>query len=63
MDERLQDSEKERQDLLHLQKNFKLTWIPDQLINECQQTKCRAPFSKVTPMCTTPTCTGDQGVS
>lgn len=46
MDERLQDSEKERQDLLHLQKNFKLTWIPDQLINECQQTKCRAPFSK-----------------
>jgi len=38
--------DEERLDLLHLQKQYKMTWIPDDMVKLCQNTKCRQAFTK-----------------
>ncbi|XP_065057854.1 RUN and FYVE domain-containing protein 2-like isoform X1 [Rhopilema esculentum] len=42
----IEELEQAKQDLSHLQKNLKLTWVPDQLVRICQNHKCRLPFSQ-----------------
>jgi len=48
MEERVDESEQEKTEVLVLQTQHKLTWIPDDLVHECQISKCRAPFTKTT---------------
>jgi len=43
---RLKQAEKDRADVLHLQNTFRLTWVPDELVNYCSNNKCRAPFTQ-----------------
>ena len=47
MEGRLDESESSKNDVIALQSYFKLTWVPDELVEECQYNKCRSPFSKV----------------
>ena len=47
MEEQLAESESARREVMVLQNQYKLTWIPDHLVKECQNCKCRSPFSKV----------------
>eukprot|EP00794_Sanderia_malayensis_P000404 gene404-1039_t len=42
----LEESESAKEELLHLQKTHKLTWVPDNFVKSCQNSKCRAPFSQ-----------------
>ncbi|KAK3711634.1 hypothetical protein QZH41_014062, partial [Actinostola sp. cb2023] len=37
---------KDRGDLLHLQNTYRLTWVPDELVAQCTNPKCRAPFTQ-----------------
>ena len=50
MEEQLAESESARREVMLLQNQYKLTWIPDDLVKECQNCKCRSPFSKVIPI-------------
>lgn len=43
---RLKQAEKDRAEVLHMQNNFRLTWVPDELVNYCSNSKCRAPFTQ-----------------
>lgn len=43
---RLEQAEKDRAEVLHMQNNFRLTWVPDELVNYCSNSKCRAPFTQ-----------------
>jgi len=44
----VKELEEASNDLLQLQKNIKLTWVPDQLVKICQSHKCRLPFTQTT---------------
>lgn len=46
IERRLNETEAEKHDVMVLQSHLKLTWIPDEFVQECQYTKCRTPFSK-----------------
>lgn len=43
---RLMQVEKDRTEVLHLQNTFRLSWVPDELVNYCSNSKCRAPFTQ-----------------
>lgn len=43
---RLEQAEKDRAEVLHLQNAFRLSWVPDELVINCSNTKCRAPFTQ-----------------
>lgn len=43
---RLNQAERDRAEVLHLQNTFRLSWVPDELVNYCSNNKCRAPFTQ-----------------
>lgn len=43
---RVKQAEKDRAEVLHLQNTFRLSWVPDELVNYCSNNKCRAPFTQ-----------------
>ncbi|XP_073255460.1 uncharacterized protein [Porites lutea] len=43
---RLNQAERDRAEVLHLQNTFRLSWVPDELVNYCSNSKCRAPFTQ-----------------
>ncbi|XP_073255602.1 uncharacterized protein [Porites lutea] len=43
---RLEQAERDRAEVLHLQNTFRLSWVPDELVNYCSNSKCRAPFTQ-----------------
>lgn len=43
---RLKQAEQDRAEVLHMQNNFRLTWVPDELVNYCSNSRCRAPFTQ-----------------
>ncbi|KAJ7394405.1 hypothetical protein OS493_000214 [Desmophyllum pertusum] len=43
---RLNQAEKDRTEVLHVQNTFRLSWVPDELVNYCSNNKCRAPFTQ-----------------
>ncbi|CAH3191958.1 unnamed protein product [Porites evermanni] len=44
---RLNQAERDRAEVLYLQNTFRLSWVPDELVNYCSNSKCRAPFTQV----------------
>ena len=43
----IEEMDMERCDLLHLQQNFNLTWVPDELVHFCANSKCSKAFTAV----------------
>ncbi len=43
----LEEAELVKDELTHLQKFHKLTWVPDYFVKSCQNPKCRSPFTQV----------------
>ncbi|XP_065199437.1 uncharacterized protein LOC135831101 [Sycon ciliatum] len=46
-DQRCLDAERSYRDLNVLQQGLKLTWIPDEFVTHCMNSKCRASFSQL----------------
>ena len=47
MVEQIEEMDLGRCEVLLLQNHHNLTWVPDDMVKECQNSKCRVPFTKV----------------